>query len=130
MSYTDAENGLIQHIMSIPGRPAIYYPDGQDVGLPRWNVQVAANAGRPITYSGTSRAMTELVVKVETEDGGFADQNGKLVEMLCQAFKVNQDINTPSGRILRVMGAPEPRAPLSGGGIYARPVIIRARHFF
>lgn len=124
-TYTEAEYAIIRRIQQIPDRPGIVYPnDGQKVPRPRWLVQVSSQTGTPTGVSGTTRATTEVVVQVEVDEGS-GDSGGASKQALIDAFPVGLRFDG-----LTVEQAPEPRAPLTGDGYHATPVIIRARHFF
>lgn len=131
MSFTAAQRALIGAVQAVPGRPAIVYPNhrGATPSLPRWVVQVAANSGRTVSLCGETQAVTEIMIRVEVEDGAFDTEASQHVSKIEAAFPSGRRIETASVD-LEIDGAPQPRPALEGDGFFAVPVLIRARHFF
>lgn len=130
MDYTEAEQAIIAAIEAIPGAPAIAFPDSAGaVDLPRWVIQTATNTSRVLTTDGAGRGNTEILVRVETVDGDYAQENTKYLSMLLEAFPAYRRITSYSGAEVMIAKAPEPRPPLIGGGVYARPVYIKGVFF-
>lgn len=126
MNYTEAEQAIIAAVAGIVGAPPIAYPDAaQPPALPRWVVQTATNSGRPVTYDGLTSGQTEILVRVETQDGDYARENTKYLSLLLDAFPAQRRLATYSGAEVLITQAPEPRPPIVGGGVYSRPVYIR-----
>lgn len=131
MSFTTAQWALLGAVQAIPGAPAIVFPNhrGETPPLPRWVVQVSANAGRTLGISGLTNAVSEIVVRVEVEDGQTNIDAMLSVQKLEAAFPVGRTIPSPDGDLV-IDTAPSPRPAMQGDGIYAVPVIIQARHGF
>jgi hypothetical protein len=125
MSMTDGQQKLINRIVTMDDPPNIALPNGPGVGLPRYVIQEAGGSQNTFDMAGTVESFPEIVVRVETEDGEYATGNNALVKALVARFK-------PGSRFdgITILDAANSRPPLTGGGVYATPVIIRGRYVF
>lgn len=126
MTFTEAQHALIRRLQAMPGRPPIVYPnDGTAAPFPRIVVQVSAQAAFGLTLDGIAEATTEIVAQVEVAEGTGAGAADAIVQTIIDQFPLHARFDG-----LIIQQPPSPRPPLQGGGYFAIPVLIRARHFF
>jgi hypothetical protein len=121
MSLTVGQQALIRRIVTMTTSANIVLPNGPGAGLPRYVVQVSGGSQIRRTVDGTTEARPEIVVRVETKDGEYANENDTLVAALVARFPCNASFDG-----VTIIDAPLPRAPLPlADGVYSVPVIIR-----
>lgn len=126
MTILAAHNAIVTRILAISGRPSAAVPGGLAVNaLPRWVIQHSANAISTITVKGTTRAVVEVIVSVETTDGEGEATAQTHIALLNAAFPVGLHF---SG--VAVTQAVDPRPPLIRDGIYSVPCVIRGATSF
>lgn len=104
-------------------------PANEGFPLPRYVIQEAGGAQATRGLDGWTEATAEVVVRVETSTGGFATQSNDLVEALVALFPASLRFGVSTD--MTVLEAPNVRPPLPGeDGVYAVPVIVRARFSF
>lgn len=124
MSLTAGQQALINRLVTMTDPPNIVLPNGPGKGLPRYVVQVSGGAQGTATLGGETEATPEIVIRVETEDGGYAVESDTLVAALVARFAVGDRFGG-----VTIAEAPLPR-PAIPGACYAVPVIVRGRTSF
>lgn len=126
MGITTGHQALINRIVTMPDPPNIVLPNGPGKGLPRYVIQVSGGAQQTATLQGLTDSTPEIVVQVETEDGGYTTENDTLVEALVARFPVASRFDG-----VCILESPMPRAALPvTDGVYSVPVIIRGSYTF
>ncbi|WP_422073872.1 hypothetical protein [Tranquillimonas rosea] len=124
MSLAAGQLALMKRVATMPDAPNVVWPNGEPADLPRLVMQPSGGGQSVATISGVTDATPEIVVRVETESGQFTGASDALVAALMDRFK-------PGDRFdgVRIIAAPQPRAPIEGTP-YVVPVVIRGRQFF
>ena len=120
MTLVTGQQALIRRIVTMTTSANIVLPNGPGRGLPRYVIQVSGGSQQNTLVRGTTEAVAEIVVRVETGTE-YATANDALVDALVARFPVTEVFDG-----VTIRDAPLPRPPLPvTEGVYAVPVIIR-----
>lgn len=123
MRLTEAEDALIKRVRFTVDAPNVVLPDdSQSLPAPRWVIQRSTSRNPISTLEGGSDATAEILVRVETDEGRFGQDNIDLLNLLLDRFPFGARF---SGVTIRE--APDPRGSFTEGGVYVTPVFIRGR---
>lgn len=125
MSATTAQNALIQRLQTMPDRPAIAYPNGPHVELPRIVIEVPGAAQRGFGTDGSTLSVAEIVARVEIEANALDAGATAITDGIVAHF--------PPGLSLagaQIREAPQSRARYTADGVYHIPVVIRGEIIF